>query len=84
MFNTKINNIPCKCKVTNYEAAKPVRIYGSDISDADMHEPEEFEYELLDRKGYRAAWLDKYVTPEVDRRLLEEYQFDLKSEYCLY
>lgn len=59
-FNTRVNGIPCICHVIYHTSAK----YGV---------PEEFEYTLLDRKGYRAEWLDVYVTYDVEQRLLKEY-----------
>ena len=80
-FNTQVNGIPCKCKVLMYEPAIPTRIYSPDPPDFDMPEPATFKYILLDRKGYRANWLDKYNSSTVAERLLEEFQFDMKSEY---
>jgi len=79
-FTTRVNNIPCKCRVLKYEPGSPLRIYGPCISDFDPPESAEFEYELMDRKGYRAKWLDRYNSPAVAERLLEEFQFDMQSE----
>ena len=36
-------------------------------------EPFEWEFTILDRKGYRAEWLDKYIDHETEQRLLMEY-----------
>ena len=38
-----------------------------------FHTKEDFEYILYDRKGYRAKWLDVYITYEIEQRLLKEY-----------
>ena len=60
IFKTKINSIPCQCQVIYY--TKPIG-----------KTPAEFEFTILDRKGYRAEWLDKYVDQNVIDRLLMEY-----------
>lgn len=60
-FDTRVNNIPCICHVIYHTPAKG------------KHTESEFEFTLLDRKGYRAEWLDKYVNQACIDRLLEEY-----------
>ena len=44
-------------------------------------EPGEFEYEILDRRGSRARWLEKYITPAVDERLAEEHAVMQMADY---
>lgn len=61
IFETKVNGVPCQCQVIYYTKA------------IGKHTPAEFEFTLLDRKGYRAEWLDKYVNQNVIDRLLMEY-----------
>lgn len=61
IFDTRVNNIPCQCHVIYY------------LSPIGKHTPAEFEFTLLDRKGYRAEWLDKYVDDLVINKLLMEY-----------
>ena len=56
-------------------------VYGSCISDFSEPEPEEFDFELLDRKGYRARWLEKYVTPDVEEELLGDFHIMQKADY---
>jgi hypothetical protein len=51
------------------------------MEDADPPEEGEFEFELLDRRGRPALWLDRYVTPEVVERLLEEFDVDQQAQY---
>ena len=79
-FRTKIANIPCKCRVIHYSPYKPMRVFGTGMGDATPSEPEEFYYQILDRKGYPAAWLAKKLTSEDDSRLLEEYQLERIGE----
>lgn len=61
IFDTRVNNIPCQCHVIYY------------LPPIGKHTPAEFEFTLLDRKGYRAEWLDKYVDDSVIDKLLMEY-----------
>jgi hypothetical protein len=73
IFNTRVGGIPCKCEVTHYSTGSPMRVYGSGMGDCEPPEPEEFEYQLLDRKGYRAEWLDRFVTAQLNQQLLSEF-----------
>lgn len=73
IFDTTVNGIPCQCKVLDYQPYLPMRITGTGYGDAIAPEDECFEFELLDRKGYRAKWLDRYINPAVESRLLNEF-----------
>ena len=73
IFPTRVNGIPCQCRVTTYSPPEPPIIYGSGFGDADPGAAEEFEFELLDKKGYRAKWLEEYITDKEELRLLGEY-----------
>jgi len=81
IFTTKVNGIPCKCRVDHFVPGVPMRVYGTDMGDADPPEPPEFTYTLLDRSGRPAPWLEKYVTVEVYSRLLEEFEVEMKNDY---
>ena len=72
-FRTQINGIPCICRVTHYSPATPMARngYGEVI---DPPEPEEFDFEILDRKGYRAYWLERKVDEHIEFRLCHEYK----------
>ena len=85
IFSTKVNGIPCQVKVTHFMPATPMRVYGPEMEDAEEGEPEEFEFELLDRRGRPATWLDRYVTDEVAERIAEEHHLIcLADYYCPY
>lgn len=73
IFNTRVGGIPCKCHVTHYSTGSPMQVYGSGMGDCEPPEPEEFEYELLDRKGYRAEWLDRFVNDQLSHQLHSEF-----------
>ena len=81
LFDTKVAGIPCLCKVTHHNKVKPWR--GSPQScpsSDDYYGYEDFEFEIKDRKGYSAAWLEKKLKPEDKDRLLEEFHLELTGE----
>lgn len=61
--------IPCLIRVSSYVSVGPWRgCITSCPSSDDYYGYTDMEYELFDRKGYRARWLDKKLTPlEKDR-----------------
>jgi hypothetical protein len=62
-ITTQIAGIPCQLRVTYWEATTTATWYtpaeGGDI-----------EYEVLDRRGYPAPWLERKLT-DLDRQRLE-------------
>ena len=78
IFNTQIAGIPCQCQVTLCRNALPV---SGDINNSiDPPDTGEFDFFLLDRKGYRAPWLEAKLAPEDHQRLLEEFQLEVTGE----
>ena len=73
IFESRIAGIPCQIKVINYYPYIPMRIYGSGFGDADAPEEEVLDYEVLDRKGYEAAWLVKKITEQDEERIYREF-----------
>jgi len=71
IFPTRLNGIPCKCNVLTYNPGTPAQTSGPPEM-CDPGDPEEFEFEILDCRGRRAAWLDCYLSPAVEQQLLEE------------
>ena len=65
-FESRVAGIPCKVRVTHYTPYVPESWSGP-------AEGGDFEYELLDRKGYRAKWLEAKVTEADVERLEKEY-----------
>ncbi|WP_348826628.1 hypothetical protein [Halomonas sp. RT37] len=72
-FTTTVAGIPCRCRVTFYSHGAPMRTTGWGYGDCDPDEPEEFEFDILDRRGYPAAWLEQKLTDDDYDRLLSEY-----------
>lgn len=65
-FESQVAGIPCKVRVIYHTPYVPASYNGPD-------EDGEFEFELLDRKGYRAKWLEAKVTEADVDRLEKEY-----------
>lgn len=79
VFETTVHGIPCKCNVTNYAPFVSAKLTGP-MEDAVEAEGEEFDFELLDKRGNRAEWLDKYLTAQVTDTLLEDYLTMIEGE----
>lgn len=86
-FKSTVCGIPCTVLVTSYIPYDPGRTYGPPEQ---CYPPEggEMEFELYDRKGYRAKWLEQKLEnlswEEYDieyARLFEEYE-KLVKDYC--
>ena len=72
-FESKVAGIPCKVRVT-YDTPYVPASYNGPAEGGD------FEYELLDRKGYRAKWLEAKVTEADVERLEIKYEDYLKAQ----
>lgn len=44
------------------------------------NDPEEFEFNVLDRKGYPARWLEDKMTEDDEVRILAEYKDSMRYE----
>lgn len=65
-FETEINGIPCGVVITHYLKVLPDR--GAD-SDVDFYGYTERDWFVVDRKGYKAQWLEKMINTKVERRI---------------
>ena len=82
IFDTTVHGIPCQCQVHYFTPFRPSRGIGNE---AQPPEPVEFSFILLDRKGYPAPWLEKYLNDDDFQRLLDEYQaFRLADQYDIH
>jgi len=68
---THICGIPCQVQVTTYTNVKGSRSYNAP-SDLDYYGYCEVEFDVLDRRGYRAPWLEKKMTEDDYDRIREE------------
>lgn len=72
MFSTRISGIPCQVEVHCISAPVPARTFGYAFEDSSPDEPGEYEIEVYDRKGYKAAWLARKMSDKDFDRLIEE------------
>ena len=78
-LHTTIQGIPCQIEITNYSpgrpggppASVPLRSY----MDIVPPEDEEIEFEVRDRKGYRAKWLEN----KIDEDLRSELEIEIRD-----
>ena len=57
MFEARVCGIPCQIEVTYFYGGSPGRTSGP-VELCYPEEAPEIEYELFDRRGYRAKWLE--------------------------
>lgn len=67
----RIAGIPCQIKVLQCSVV-PGTWHRDAPSDSDYYGYSEIEYEVLDRKGYPAPWLERKLT-RVEQQNLENY-----------
>lgn len=70
IIDARIQGIPCRACVTLYRPAVVAIITGP-MDQADPGAPAEIEFEVLDRRGARAAWLERKMT-DADRHAIEQ------------
>lgn len=69
---TTICGIPCQAEITRVDGRYvPAKVHG-DPDDCYEAEYPEIEWVILDRKGYRAKWLEKKLTDEESARIESE------------
>jgi hypothetical protein len=71
LFETKIAGIPCIAAVTYYEPGLPAYLSGNP-DDAQPEDAPDIDYVILDRRGYKAAWLEKKATAQDYQRIFNE------------
>ena len=80
-FPTRISGIPCQIRVNEYYPAIPMRVTGPGFGDAEPPEPAVIEYEVLDRKGYKAEWLARKLSDDDDIRIQKEFLSNYYEDY---
>jgi hypothetical protein len=79
---TEVRGIPCGIVVDGYTPGRPMHISkfpGAGYGDAEPPEPEEIEWHLIDRKGYRADRLAEKMTDD-DCREVEDLLLTERAE----
>lgn len=71
-MDTYIAGIPCQIVVTHAHRQKGSYSYNAP-SDWDYYGYDEFEFDVYDRRGYPAPWLEKKMTDKDYDRIKEEW-----------
>lgn len=61
MISTRIAGIPCQIEVTHYIPHQPGRTYGPP-EHCYPDEPAEISFDVYDKRGYPATWLERKMT----------------------
>ena len=69
MFPSKVSGIPCFVRILAYQHYLPDSLGNSTD---DFYGGYEIDYEILDRNGRYASWLEKKLTSIEDERIREE------------
>ncbi len=84
-IQSNVQGIPCLIGIGYYtKVAGNPNTWDSDL---DYYGYEEMEWDVLDRKGYSASWLEKKLTDRDRERIeieISEYFKDLKNDYDPY
>ena len=77
IIDATVGGIPCQVGVVDYTYAKGSYSYNAP-SDVDYYGYTQCEWELLDRRGYRAKWLDYKLDDdtvcEIENKIAREIQ----------
>jgi hypothetical protein len=63
-IETRVAGIPCIVGVTYFESVRGSYSYHA-ASDMDYHGYTECEFEVLDRRGRKAPWLERKLTDKI-------------------
>jgi hypothetical protein len=77
-FDTTVSGIPCGVIVRDCIIVKGSFSYNA-ASDLDYHGYTEIDFNLLDRKGYAAGWLERKMT-DAERAKIEQQIIDRSEE----
>jgi len=74
VLSSTVSGIPCQIKLISYVPSWDGKKGHIDHWLPD--EPEEIEFEVYDRKGYRAEWLERKISDKdrsrIEKQLMEE------------
>ena len=78
-LEARVAGIPCLIGVTTYNSVKGSHSYDAP-SDWDYHGYTDIEFDVLDRRGRPAAWLERKMKDQ-DREQVEQAIVDHMSDY---
>ena len=76
VIETTVAGIPAQIGVVDFTSVRGSKSRNAD-SDLDFYGYTEIDFELLDRKGYRAAWLDgKADKQTIEQQIINHFETD--------
>lgn len=79
-YEVYVSGIPCLACVTYHAAGRPAQLYGPAENCYPAEDPE-LEFDLFDRKGYKAAWLERKMTEKDADRIIEDIYEQMALAY---
>lgn len=80
LIEARVAGIPCQINVTSLEPFRPGRYSGAP-EDCYPDEGGDVEYEILDRRGRTAPWLERKVTEKEHERILDTIFEDMHKHH---
>ncbi len=78
-MHTRVSNIPCQVMITCYYPARHANFRGTPDRWTPS-EPEEISFQVLDRRGRVAPWLEEKLNEQDRRRIEDELRDYLRHE----
>jgi len=76
VIETTVAGIPAQIGVIDFTSVRGSKSYSAP-SDVDFYGYTEMSFELLDRKGYRAAWLDAKANKQsIEQQIIDHFDTD--------
>ena len=79
-IESRVAGIPCLIGVSHFDCVRGSYSYNA-VSDMDYYGYSESEWDVLDRRGRPAAWLERKLTDD-DRQRIEQEIAEAMTEYA--
>ena len=79
IFPSRVHGIPCQVQVTHFTPVIPARTSGPP-EHCSPAEGGELEFEILDRRGRHAPWLERYLDDKTVSRIYDEHYIMRQGE----
>lgn len=74
IFDSQIEGVPCKIKVTWYIPAVPAQDMDGPWEDSCPMENSEFEFEAIGEHHMESEWLNGEITRQIEDRIFNEFE----------
>lgn len=78
-IDSKVAGIPCRIGITHFYRVRGSYSYNAE-SDMDYYGYSDSDWEVLDRRGRPATWLERKLTKEDRQRIEEEIEKTITEE----